>query len=70
VKRRQVIERVRREAKRQGLEFSVVELTNHTALVVGGFRSTIGRHSEIPDGRAQAFWRQFEPVFGKKGWWR
>lgn len=69
MKRRQVIQRVAREAKRQGLDFSVNELTNHTALVVDGLRSTIGRHAEIPDGTARAFWKQFESVLGK-GWWR
>ena len=69
MKRRQVIERIRREAKRQGIEFSVVELTNHTGVIVGEVRSTLGRHSEIPDGTAQAFWKQFEAVLGK-GWWR
>lgn len=69
VKRRQVIERISREAKRQGLEFAIDERTNHTALIVDGFRSTLGRHSEIREGTAQAFWKQFEPVLGK-GWWR
>ncbi len=61
--------RVRAEALRQGIPIEIVEMTRHTAIVVGGFRSTLGRHSEVPDGTARAFWRQFDVVFGK-GWWR
>jgi len=69
MKRGDVIKKVQREAKRQGRSFEVVELTNHTGLVVDGFRSTLGRHGEIPEGTARAFFKQFEVVLGK-GWWR
>ena len=69
MKRGDVIERISREAKRQGLSFDTVEMTNHTGIIVDGLRSTLGRHNEIPDGTAHAFWKQFEPVLGK-GWWR
>jgi hypothetical protein len=69
MKRQAVLRRVRIEARRAGLECTEIELTNHTGVIVGMTRSTIGRHSEIPDGTARAFFKQFESEFGK-GWWR
>ena len=64
-----MIRKVKRAARMRGLSFEVVELTNHTGVVVDGHRSTIGRHREIPEGTARAFWKQFEDVLGE-GWWR
>lgn len=69
MKRSQVIQKVKKAARAQGLRFEVVELTNHTGVVVAGHRSTLGRHREIPEGTARAFWKQFECVLGE-GWWR
>lgn len=67
--RRQVLKKLQDQAKAQGLSFSVEELTRHTGVAVGGHRSTIGRHAEVPEGAAKAFWKQFEGELGK-GWWR
>lgn len=36
MKRAEVIKRLRRAAKDAGVEFEIVELTNHTGIVVGG----------------------------------
>jgi hypothetical protein len=69
VKRREVIKRIADEAKTQGKEFFTVELTRHTGIVVDGFRSTLGRHAEIPEQTARSFFKQFEGVLGE-GWWR
>ena len=69
MKRRAVIKMIKTAARSQGLDFREVELTNHTGIVVGQTRSTLGRHSEIADGTAYAFFKQFESEFGK-GWWR
>ena len=60
---------VKAAAQARGLDFREVELTNHTGIIVGQTRSTIGRHSEIADGTAYAFFKQFESELGK-GWWR
>lgn len=49
MKRTAVLRRVRRAARDAGVPYEVVELTNHTGIVVGGVRSTLGRHSEIDD---------------------
>lgn len=64
-----MIQRLKKEAKRRGLHFEVTELTNHTGVQVGNHRSTISRHTEIPDVAAQSFWDQFAEELGK-GWWR
>lgn len=64
-----MIQRLKKEAKRRGLEFEVFELTNHSGIRVGACRSTLGRHSEIADVTAHAFWDQFADELGK-GWWR
>lgn len=69
LKRSVVLRRVRRAARDAGVSFEVVELTNHTGVVVGGVRSTLGRHTEIDDVTARRFFDQFAQVLGK-GWWR
>ena len=69
MKRTAVLRRVRRAARDAGLPYEVVELTNHTGVVVGGVRSTLGRHSEIDDVTARKFFDQLAAVLGK-GWWR
>ena len=67
--RRDVIKKLKAEAKRQGLSFEVVELTNHTGIVIDGKRSTLGRHAEVPDSTARKFFDQYSDKLGK-GWWR
>jgi hypothetical protein len=69
VKRQAVLRRIKVAARSAGLPYREVELTNHTGVVVGETRSTIGRHAEIADGTARAFFKQFEHELGK-GWWR
>lgn len=69
MKRAAVLKKIKAEAKRQKTTFEIVELTNHTGVIVGGHRSTLGRHAEIDDTTAKKFFEQFAPVLGK-GWWR
>jgi len=69
VRRRQVLGKVKRAARSAGLQYSEVELKRHTGVVVGGLRVTISRTTEINEGTAEAFWKQFDAVLGK-GWWR
>lgn len=69
MKRKAVLRQIRRAAREAGVPFEVVELTDHTGVVVGGVRSTLGRHSEIDDVTARRFFDQFAEVLGK-GWWR
>ena len=67
--RRQVLKKLRNEAKRLGHPYGEVELTNHTGVSIGRVRSTLGRHAEIDDVTVRKFWSQFDEVLGK-GWWR
>ncbi|NQX29242.1 ribonuclease PH [Microbacteriaceae bacterium VKM Ac-2854] len=69
MKRKAVLRRIKSAARKRGLDYREVELTNHTGVIVGGTRSTLGRHAEIADGTARAFFKQFEIELGK-GWWR
>ncbi len=69
MKRRQVLKRIKAAAQAQSLEYREVELSNHTGVIVGRTRGTLGRHSEIADGTACAFFERFESELGK-GWWR
>lgn len=69
MKRKAVLKRLRQAAKDSGVPFEVVELTNHTGVIVGGTRSTLGRHAEIDEVTAHRFFDQFADVLGK-GWWR
>lgn len=69
MKRTAVLKKIKSEAKRRGVEFDTMELTNHTGIRVGDVRSTLKRHNEIDDVTAHKFFDQFAEVFGK-GWWR
>jgi len=69
MKRSEVLRRLRKEAMRQGKAIEIEERTKHTGVRVEHVASTLGRHREIPDGTARAFFDQFSAVLGK-GWWR
>ncbi len=69
MRRKEVISKVRTAAKAADLTFDQVELTNHTGIIVGDFRSTIGRHNEVDNITAGKFFKQFEVVLGE-GWWK
>lgn len=69
MKRRAVLQKIKNEAKKRGIDFCEYELTNHTGITVGGTASTLSRHSEIDDLTARKFFDQFADEFGK-GWWR
>jgi hypothetical protein len=58
VKRTEVIRRLRQAAGAKGVGFGVVELTNHTGIIVDGFRSTLGRHREVDEITARKFFKQ------------
>ncbi len=69
MKRTAVLKKLKAEAKKRGLEFEIVELSNHTGVVVGGTRSTLGRHTEVDEVTVGKFFDQYAEVLGK-GWWR
>lgn len=49
MKRRAVLKSIKAAADKAGLTYSEVELTNHTGIIIGGKRSTIGRHNEVDE---------------------
>ncbi|MDR0945433.1 MAG: hypothetical protein LBM66_04640 [Bifidobacteriaceae bacterium] len=69
MKRSQVIDRLKRQARAAGLPFERTELTRHTAIKIGTSAHTISRHHEVDETTAHKFWDQFCDVF-EKGWWR
>ena len=69
MKRRGVLKRLKAQAKATGKSYVEQELTNHTGVIIGETRSTLGRHAEIDDVTARKFFDQFANEFGK-GWWR
>jgi hypothetical protein len=69
VKRVEVLKRIRKAAKAQGVAYAEQELTRHTGITVGSVSTTVARHTEIPDLFAETIFRQLEPALGK-GWWR
>ncbi|WP_348786538.1 ribonuclease PH [Leifsonia sp. NPDC080035] len=69
MKRRDVLKRLKAQARASGVSYSEQELTNHTGITIGSTRSTLSRHAEIDDVTARKFFDQFADEFGK-GWWR
>ncbi|MCL1923702.1 MAG: ribonuclease PH [Propionibacteriaceae bacterium] len=69
MKRSEVIRKLQKEAKKQGVPFLITELTRHTGIIVGSTRSTLKRHTEIDDITVGKFFAQFANELGK-GWWR
>ncbi|MDR3361103.1 MAG: hypothetical protein LBO20_10800 [Bifidobacteriaceae bacterium] len=65
-----MVKKLKQAAKASGLEFSVKELARHTSFTVGSSAHTLGRHAEIDEDTAHAFWDQFGDVLGGNGWWR
>jgi hypothetical protein len=70
VKRREVVERIRKAADAAGLVREVVQLSRHTGIRVGDVPTTISRSSsDIPNVHAGTILKQLEPASGE-GWWR
>lgn len=65
-----MLKKIQAAAKAAGLEYRIVELTRHTAVIVGSTSRTLGRHAEVDEVTAGKFFDQFAEEFGGKGWWR
>ena len=65
MRRTVVLKKIAKAAKTAGVEFSIMELTNHTGLTVGAVRTTIGRHGEISEGTAKALYSATTTPTGK-----
>lgn len=70
VKGRDLIKRIRDEAKRSGLPFVVIDTRGkHDKLIFMGVKVPIPRHKEISTGTSEGIMKLFEQYFGKN-WWR
>lgn len=69
MKRNDVLKQIRKAAKRQGVHVETFSMTNHDGLVCGEARTTIPRHTEIPDRMAETIFKQLEPALGSR-WWK
>jgi hypothetical protein len=65
MRRAVVLKRIAKAAKAAGVEYSILELTNHTGLIVGAVRATIGRHGEISESTAEALCSEATTGTGK-----
>jgi hypothetical protein len=65
-----VIKKIKKAARKQGLTFEQVELKNHTGIIVNGIRTVVSRSSkDFPNTWAETVWKQLEAALGK-GWWK
>lgn len=70
MKRNDVIKKIRKAAKAQGVSCELYELTNHTGIRVGDTATTVSRSSkDVPNLFAETIFKQLEPALGE-GWWR
>ncbi|MDR1354831.1 MAG: hypothetical protein LBJ43_00910 [Propionibacteriaceae bacterium] len=70
MKRREVIDRLRVAAKKNGLAFWTGELTGHSEIRVGSTSHTLKRKTEIDETTVKKFFKQFNNELGEKWWMR
>lgn len=69
-KPRDIVKRISREAKRQGVAFGMDrEGANHTVYRVGNTTIPIPRHREVRENTTRLIYKQCEPELGQ-GWWK
>lgn len=70
MKRRELVKRIRAEAKAQGVEWSFTrEGGRHEVYSLDGLVIPVPRHAEINEITAQGIMKECEAKLGK-GWWR
>jgi hypothetical protein len=69
VKRTELIKKISREAKRQGVLWTPAEGAKHDAFWLGSIKIPIPRHTEIGERTTEDILHECEPELGK-GWWR
>lgn len=69
MKRRDLIKRIARQAKAQGVSWELKrEGANHAVYNLNGSMIPVPRHSEISDKLAYVIFKQCEQTLGKE-WW-
>jgi hypothetical protein len=69
VKRSELIKKIRREAKRQGVAWEQAEGARHDMIWLGSVKIPIPRHVEIGQRTTEDIFHECEAELGK-GWWR
>ncbi|KAA8825742.1 hypothetical protein EMO92_04570 [Bifidobacterium reuteri] len=68
-KRKDIIKRIKAEAKKNGCRLEILEGGNHSKLVIDGMIVPLPRHNEIRENTTKAIYGECEPKFGKD-WWK
>ena len=70
MKRRDVIGKITRAAKAQGVSWTIARQgANHEVWDLAGLMIPIARHSELGNRAAEMIWKECEARLGKD-WWR
>ncbi|MBO0808959.1 MAG: hypothetical protein J2P32_11750 [Actinobacteria bacterium] len=69
MRRTELIRKIRREARRQGVMVKTEEGGGHSILWLGSTKIPIPRHAEISPRTAEDILHECEAELGK-GWWR
>ncbi|MGJ9423967.1 type II toxin-antitoxin system HicA family toxin [Aeromicrobium sp. CF3.5] len=62
MKRKDLIKQLRQFAKDNGLEVVETEGSNHTRFIVGGRRTVVARHNEIPEVTVRKILKQIGAI--------
>lgn len=69
-KPRDIVKRIQKEARRQGLDFEFYrEGARHTVYDLDGLHIPIARHGDIANVMAEVIYKECEPKLGKR-WWK
>ena len=69
-KRKDIIKKIRKEAKTQGVTWDLArEGSNHEVYRLGSTMIPIPRHTEIGEGLTEQIYKQAEAELGRR-WWR
>lgn len=69
MKRTELIRKISREAKRQGVSWEAAEGARHDTFWLGGIKIPIPRHTEISVRTTEDIPHECEEKLGR-GWWR
>lgn len=69
MKRSEILRKIRKAAAAAGIECTETELTNHTAITVGGVSTTVSRSNKDFGRMSEVIFKQLEGPLGQ-GWWR
>ena len=69
MKRRDLIRKIAKEAKRQGVSWIEGEGGKHSTYMLGSHTIPVPRHTEIGEGLAEQIFKECESELGRR-WWK